>query len=129
MIKTPDGMVCGDRAQALRLFGRLLPDNGLVATMGDAGAVFVPVQPRVWEVHVAVLPRWRGRKAAEAFRTMLEWWWTLDMADKLVTATKKHNRAAGHMAVHLGFTRLGEYQVEWPDAVMRPTVLYEKLAP
>lgn len=71
----------------------------------QGGAVFIGLQPSIYEIHVQVLPNGRGRWALEMTQAVLRWMFTKTDAMEIVTRVPKGNIGAKVLAHKVGFTK------------------------
>ncbi len=122
-------ILAGDYLAASAIYGQPVPASLYPVVSDGVVAFFARIDPETWEVHVHAPDGVRGRAAADAFRAILAWWWEGWRGTRLVTVTRRSNRKACMMAVHLGFRRVLTQSALWPDGVTRETVLYERMRP
>lgn len=69
---------------------------------------FVPWNNVCWEVHSAIIPEFRGKKAIAASKLMAQWFFAnMPYASKIVTHVPVDNQKAYAYAVRTGFTKEG----------------------
>ena len=83
----------------------------LIPIVDDGGRIgffyLVPQSNTYWEVHVAILPQYRGKVAIEAGKAVVKWFFENTPAKKLVANVPVDNQKAYALARRVGFNLEG----------------------
>lgn len=82
---------------------------------GGFTAIFIWIQPGIYEVHTGAIPEYRGEPTSKAARAMLHFMFGQADAVEIITRVPVNNDAAKALALSVGFQLEFTREAAWPE--------------